>query len=98
MSPIELTTGVKPRTVAGILRTDGGTVDLLDEPATEALNEAATQLAQRMEDIYDMVNRARRAMGERNRRRTSNKAVPDIDIGDFVEHEKHTKLDYTWSS
>ena len=99
MSPIELTTGIKPRTVASMIRNDGGTVDILDEDATNVLNRSAALLAERMETIYDIANAKRRAKSEQNRRRTHECAVPSIDVGDFVlyaEHKKHTKLDYTW--
>ena len=82
-----------------MVRTDGGGIDVLDKAADAALNKAAGELAQRMEHLYDMANRARRMVSKRNRQRTSNKAVPNIDVGDFVlyaEYEKQSKLDYTW--
>ena len=99
MSPIQLTTGITPRTVASMIRTDGGTVDVLDQAAAVALDVAAQRLAERMEEIYDTANAKRRATSEKNRRNTDDRAVPDVNVGDFVlyaEHKKHTKLDYTW--
>ena len=74
-------------------------VETLDPSAANTLNESARLLAARMEEIYDMANRARRAKSEKNRRRTSKKAVPAIDVGDFVlyaKHKRESKLDYTW--
>jgi hypothetical protein len=98
-SPIELTTGIKPRTVASMIQRDGGTVDVLDTDATEVLDRVSGNMAEYMEEMYDAANLKRRAVSAQNRKRTDARAVPDIDVGDFVlyaEYKKHTKLDYTW--
>ena len=98
-SPIELTTSIIPRTAASMLYTDAKTLDVLDEDASKALDETAKAFAEHMVQLYDAANLARRAMSKRNRKRTSDKAVPKIDVGDFVlyaKHKKDTKLDYTW--
>ena len=98
-SPIELTTGIAPRTTASLLHKGGGEVQVLDEDATRTVDEAAAALAERMEEIYDAANVARRAKSAQNRRRTSMCAIPDIAVGDFVlyaRNEGHDKLTYTW--
>jgi hypothetical protein len=99
MSPIELTTGIKPVTAAAMLYHDGVMVEQLDEAATLTLQETVRQMARHMEGLYDAANVARRAKSEANRKKTSKEAIPDINIGDFVLYAKHkpdSKLDYTW--
>jgi len=98
-SPIELTTGIKPRTAASILYKGGSEIDVLDKATSETLDQAAEKLAKHMEGIYDAANLARRAKSKRNRKNTSEEAIPKIDVGDYVlyaKHKKDTKLDYTW--
>ena len=99
-SPIELTTGRQPKTMAAMLHTEGHNLDVLDEKATRSVDEACARFADHMEKIYDVANLARREKSERNRRNTSSAAIPNISIGDFVLYAKHdgsdTKLDYTW--
>ena len=65
-SPIELTTGIQPRTVAEMIHRGGKVVDVVDERASSTLNECVRRLASMMEDIYDCVNLARRAKAEKN--------------------------------
>ena len=99
MSPIELTTGTAPRSVASMLHRGGGIIDVIDEDATLTVMESARTLVRHMEDLYDAANLARRAKSAVNRKNTDGTAVPDIDVGDFVlyaQHKKDTKLDYTW--
>ena len=101
MCPIQLTTGIQPRTAASMLTHDHKILEVLDEQDTRSVNDAARDLAKLMETIYDMANVARRAKSETNRKNTSHKAIPNIDIGDFVLFAKHkeqkkSKLDYTW--
>ena len=82
-----------------MLQTNGRALEVIDKEAALTLDESARQLARRMEEIYDMANVTRRAKSETNRKNTSDKAIPNIDIGDFVlyaKHKKDTKLDYTW--
>jgi hypothetical protein len=99
MSPIELTTGIKPMTAAAMLYQDGVMVEQLDEAATLTLRETVRQMARHMEGLYDAANLARRAKSEANRKNTAKEAIPNINVGDFVLYAKHktdTKLDYTW--
>ena len=98
MSPIELTTGIKSKTAASMLYTDAGSLEIIDDDASQTLNETARKFAEQMEQLYDAANRARRAVSKRNRKNTSSEAVPDIDVGDYVlyaKHKKESKLDYT---
>ena len=99
MSPIELTTGIKPKSASARMLHVGGTLDILSPQASLTLNESARKLARRMEEIYDMANLARRAKSEQNRARTNPGVIPALDTGIFVLYAKHksdTKLDYTW--
>ena len=68
MCPMQLTTGIQPRTAASMLTHDHKVLDVLDEESTRSVNEAARDLAKHMEDIYDMANVARREKSETNRR------------------------------
>jgi len=98
-SPIELTTGIKPRTAASVLYKGGGDLDVLDKETSDTLDKTASKLAALMEEIYDAANLARRAKSKRNRKNTADEAIPNIDVGDYVlyaKHKKDTKLDYTW--
>ena len=99
MSPIELTTGQKPRTAAATLHKGKDIIEILDEKATLTLRESTREMARHMECLYDMANRARRHKAKANHKRTDMEAIPTMQIGDFVlyaKHKKDTKLDYTW--
>ena len=101
MSPIELTTGIQPRSVAEMIYRGGKGVEVIDEQASLSLNEAIRRLITLMEDRYDKANMTRRAKSEKNREKNGTRAIPDITIGDFVLYAKpkklkETKLDYTW--
>ena len=52
-SPIELTTGIQPRTVADMIYRGNNVVDVIDEQASITLNEAVRRLTNVMEKIYD---------------------------------------------
>ena len=98
-SPIELTTGIKPRAAASMLYTDAGSLEILDEDSSQALDETARKFAEQMEQLYDATNLTRRSLSKRNRKNTSDEAVPDIDVGDdvmYAKHKKESKLDHTW--
>ena len=46
-----------------------------------------------------MANVARRAKSKQNRKKTSDRAIPDMDVGDFVLYakpQKTSKMEYTW--
>ena len=99
MCPITLTTGITPRTAASILHRGGKVIEVMDQQANLSIEMAARRLAERMEEIYDMANVARRAMSKQNWDRIDREAMPNIDVGDYVLYAKHkrdTKLDYTW--
>ena len=53
MSPIELTTGIQPRTVAEMIYRGGKVVDVIDEKASLTLNEAVRRMISVMEEKYD---------------------------------------------
>ena len=98
-SPIEVTTGIKPRTAVSVLYKGGGDLDIIDKETSVTLDETAKRLATLMEEIYNAANLARRAKPKRNRKNTSEEAIPNIVVGDLVlyaKHKKDTKLDYTW--
>ena len=64
------------------------------------LEESARKMADHMEQLYDAANLTRRAKSKINRDNTNDRAVPDIDIGDFVlyvKHKKDSKLEYTYT-
>ena len=99
MSPIELTTGQKPRTAAATLHKGNNVVEVLDQEAALTLRESARALARHMEALYDMANRQRRHKAKQNHKHTSDEVIPTMQTGDFVlyaKHKKDTKLDYTW--
>ena len=99
MSPIELTTGIQPRTTASMIHKGAGVVDVLDEDATKALQQYTRKFAKLMQGIYERANKMRRAKSDRNRSLKEDRPIPEIEVGDFVlyaKHKKDTKLDYTW--
>ena len=44
-SPIELTTGIKPRTAASVLYKGGSEIDILDKSTSKMLDETAEKLS-----------------------------------------------------
>ena len=78
-SPIELTTGIKPRTAASILYKGGVDIDILDKETSVTLDETAKRLATLLEEIYDAANLAPTAKSKRNRKNTSEQAILNID-------------------
>ena len=98
-SPIELTTSIKPVTAANIVRHGGDVLEVLDEPTTQDVRVQVKLLAQTLEEYWDLTNVARRAQSQRNRAKTSQLAIPNMGVGDYViyaVHKPDTKLDYTW--
>ena len=83
-SPIELTTGIEPRSAASMIYRGNATIDLFDESASATLEQTAAKLAETMTNIYDAANLARRAKSVKNRKRTCREAIPNISIGDYV--------------
>ena len=56
-------------------------------------------MANLLEAHWDLADRSRRVMSAYNRKRTSEHAMPRVDIGDYVlyaVHKPDTKLDYIW--
>ena len=102
-SPIEITTGIAPRTTASMIFRDGCVIEILDdidEAASATLEQSASRLASKMEMMHKAADLARRNKSRINRRSTREKPIPAINIGDFVlyaKHKKNTKMDYnTW--
>ena len=98
-SPIELTTSQKPRTAASIVRHGGVQLEVLDANATQSLNVYSAKLAEALQERWQLANTARRAVSAKNRRASSQKPLPQIDIGDYVlyaVHKPDTELDYLW--
>ena len=50
LSPIELTTGITPRTAASVIHRYGGVVDVLDSDATLTFQQTVQGLAQMIND------------------------------------------------
>ena len=99
LSPLQLTTGTKPRTAAAVLRGHGVDFTQVDAAASASLDERTRQLTALLEEHWSLANLQRRHVQHQNRARTSARAVPDISIGDHVlyaVHKPETKLDYTW--
>ena len=99
LSPIQLTTSLKPRTAAYIIRSAGIDIQQLDNKAPASLDLRARELALLLQKHWDLANLSRRHVSQRNRDRTSTAAIPNIATGDHVlyaVHKPDTKLDYTW--
>ena len=98
-SPIELTTTIVPTTRVHTLVTPGMVLSNVDPVASKGVDDAVNKMAALLESHWDLADRSRRVMSAYNRKRTSNDAMPLIDIGDYVlyaVHKPDTKLDYVW--
>ena len=71
----------------------------VDPVATRGVDAAVNEMVELLESHWDLADRSRRVMSAYNRKRTSQEAMPRIDLGDYVlyaVHKPDTKLDYVW--
>ena len=85
--------------MVNMLCSEGADFIEVDKDGSNALQKYTERLAQLLEKYWDLADTARRAVSEKNMRKTCSNAVPDIDIGDYVLYaviDQDTKLNYRW--